>query len=144
MAHEPEEVPGSRAERLSPQRKLELVLGSYSTDNLAEYARSQGVDRSYLYQLRREVEQGALEAWAERKPGRPAKDEPSAAELGAENDQLRRRLAEAQEAATAWELKAGVNEIYLRAAEAAVAEKKGGPGRPHQRLVRAFRSKRKR
>lgn len=63
-----------KSERLTPQEKFELVIGSYQTDNVAEYCREKGIDRSYLYQLRREHQEGATSTWEARKPGRPARE----------------------------------------------------------------------
>ena len=60
-----------KIERLTPQEKFELVIGSYQTDNVAEYCRQKGIDRSYLYQLRREHQAHATGAWEAKKPGRP-------------------------------------------------------------------------
>ncbi len=69
-------------EKTLTQRKLALVLGSYATDNMAAYCQEKGIDRSYLYQLRRELEQNATEAWDAKKVGRPRKEreEPTARE----------------------------------------------------------------
>lgn len=60
-----------KIERLTPQEKFELVIGSYQSDNVAEYCRQKGIDRSYLYQLRREHQAHATGAWEAKKPGRP-------------------------------------------------------------------------
>jgi len=60
-----------KSERLTPQEKFELVIGSYQTDNVADYCREKDIDRSYLYQLRREHQESATSAWEAKKPGRP-------------------------------------------------------------------------
>jgi transposase-like protein len=63
-------------DRLTPERKLELVRGMAQADSVAEFARQEGVDRSYLYQLRREADSAMLEMWRERKLGRPSETGP--------------------------------------------------------------------
>lgn len=60
-----------KSKRLTPQEKFDLVIGSHQSDNVADYCREKGIDRSYLYQLRRELEAGATGAWEAKKPGRP-------------------------------------------------------------------------
>lgn len=62
-------------DRLTPEKKLELVRGMAQADNVADYARQVGVDRSYLYQLRSEADSAMLNMWRERNPGRPSEDE---------------------------------------------------------------------
>jgi transposase-like protein len=57
--------------RWTPEEKLQLVLDSYQADNVQAFCRERGIDRSYLYQLRREHEQFTLEGWRSRKVGRP-------------------------------------------------------------------------
>lgn len=48
-------------ERLTPQRKLELVQGLIQAKNVTEYAAQVDVDRSYLYELHREMQAGMLD-----------------------------------------------------------------------------------
>lgn len=57
--------------RWTPEEKLQLVLDSYQAANVQAFCRERGIDRSYLYQLRREHEQFTLEGWGNRKVGRP-------------------------------------------------------------------------
>jgi transposase-like protein len=72
LTHEP-------TTRWTPEEKLQLVLDSYQADNVQAFCRELGIDRSYLYQLRRELQQFTLEGWGNRKVGRPCNqinDEP--------------------------------------------------------------------
>lgn len=93
---------GSR--RWTPQEKLELVLGSYQTDNVREYSREKDIDRSYLYQLRREHERSVLAAWTARKVGRPSKvtDQPRHESL----EQLKQRCRELEAQLWSWKIQA--------------------------------------
>lgn len=90
-------------ERLNSQQKLELVQGMSMASNVAEYARERGVDRSYLYQLRRELEGFALHGWDDITPGRPSRQQPAP-----EVDQLQAENARLDEQAKVWEARAVV------------------------------------
>ena len=106
-------------ERLSPQRKLELVQGMHQAKNVKEYAEQVGVDRSYLYELRREMEQASLEAWSQRTVGRPSQPPPDQ-----EVVRLQTELEQLDEKATVWEARARFSGIILEALESVGALKK--------------------
>jgi hypothetical protein len=63
-------------ERLTPQRKLELLQGMIQAKNIKEYAEQVGLDRGYLYELRREMEQASLDTWSKKAIGRPPQPAP--------------------------------------------------------------------
>ncbi len=85
----------SEKKRLTPQEKFDLVIGSYQCDNVADFCREKGVDRSYLYQLRREHQAVATGAWESKKPGRPPVERD---EVDSESvKELQRRLGELEE-----------------------------------------------
>lgn len=90
--------------RWTPREKLELVLGSYQTDNVREYSREKDIDRSYLYQLRREHKGSALAAWTARKVGRPPKvaERPRYESL----EELSRRCRELEAQLSSWRIQA--------------------------------------
>jgi hypothetical protein len=106
-------------ERLTPQRKLELVHGMNQAKNIKEYAKRVGVDRSYLYELRREMEQVSLDAWSQKAVGRPSQPppDPDIMRLKAELEQL-------DEKAKVWEVRARFSDIILEALESVGALKK--------------------
>ena len=140
MTDETREVAGNR---WSPQEKLNLVLGSYQADNVAEYCRAQGIDRSYLYQLRREHEAIALAGWEERRPGRPTKAESVDVQgLQAELEQARDQAAEARDEATKWEIRSELQGYYLHYAEQALADIKKKDALPNRAARRRARRKR--
>lgn len=96
--------------RLSPQEKLELVQGMATASNVAEYARERGIDRSYLYQLRDELQGFALQGWEDTTPGRPPHQQPVS-----EVEQLRAENVRLDEAAKVWEARAVVANWILDA-----------------------------
>lgn len=110
----------------TPEEKLRLVLGSYQVDNVAEYCRVEGIDRTYLYDLRRELEAGAKDTWAERRPGRPPSvgDDDDAEQLKQDLERTRKELELAREEAAKWEVRAKVEALYVRAYQEAAAKKK--------------------
>ena len=112
-------------ERLNPKRKLELVQGMMKSNNVKDYAAQMEVDRSYLYELRREMEEASLEAWSQKTVGRPRQPEPDS-----DIAQLRADLDESKEKAIVWEVRAKAADIILKAVEAAGALKKTSSGRP--------------
>lgn len=77
----------ARERSWSAEEKLALVLESYAAKNLARFCRERGIDRSYLYQLRADLEKIALEDWAGRRPGRPSEED--RAEPGVLLDELK-------------------------------------------------------
>jgi hypothetical protein len=125
------------AKRLTSQEKLQLVLSSYQAGNIVEYCRDNNIDRSYLYQLRRELEGSAVTGWEKRHPGRPSKaDEVDGEAMKAELEQTRQQLAEARDEATKWEVRAELQGFYLQAAEGALKKKEGLPNRAARRRAR--------
>lgn len=122
--------------RLTAQEKLKLVLGSYQADNIADYCRVSKIDRSYLYQLRRELQDIALEGWDGRRPGRPPKAADNLDVVRAELDQTRDLLAQARDDATQWEIRSELQGYYLQVAED--GQKKTGalPNRAARRRAR--------
>lgn len=113
----------TESKRLSPQEKLELVQGMNTASNVAEYAREQGVDRSYLYQLRHELEKAALQSWGDTTPGRPPHQQPAP-----EVEQLQAENARLDEEAKVWEARAVVaNWILDRLNEAGAVKKTSEP-----------------
>ncbi len=106
-------------ERLTPERKLELVLGMHQAKNVKEYAKQVGVDRSYLYELRREMEQVLLEAWSQKAVGRPPQPAPDPEIL-----RLQSELEQLDEKAKVWEVRARFSDIILEALESTGALKK--------------------
>lgn len=96
-------------EQLTPQRKLELVRGMNQAENIKEYAEQVGLDRSYLYELRREMEQASLAAWSQKTVGRP----PSQPAPDPDVVKLKAELEELDEKAKVWEVRARTGEIIL-------------------------------
>lgn len=120
--------------RWTPEEKLRLVLGSYEVDNVAAYCEQVGIDRSYLYALRRELESSALTGWSEKRVGRPAKGpEKDAGALEAELGQTREELAKAQEEAAKWEIRSELNAFYVRTIQEHLGKKKSSKGRRNRR-----------
>ena len=110
---------------LTPQQKLELVQGMLKAKDVKKYAAEMGVDRSYLYELRREMERTMLEAWSQKNVGRPPAEAvaPEVAELKAKVEQL-------EEEAKVWELNARVGEYVLEALKDEGLIKKTDSARP--------------
>lgn len=108
----------------TPEEKLRLVLSSYQADNVADFCRQEGIDRSYLYALRREHETAALASWNDRKPGRPPRETEDARALRDELEKTQRELKAAREEAAKWEVRAEVQGLYARAYQEAAAKKK--------------------
>lgn len=130
-----EEMPSGK--RLSAQEKLQLVQGSYQAESVADYCRSNNIDRSYLYQLRRELEAAALAGWEERRPGRPAKSDVVDVEATlAELQQTREQLVLARDEATKWEVRAELQGFYLQAAEESRKKKEDLPNRAARRRAK--------
>lgn len=112
-------------ERLTPQRKLELVQGMIQAKNVTEYAAQVDVDRTYLYELRREMEQSSLDAWSQKSVGRPSQPEPDPAIA-----ELRAELEKMDEKAKVWEVRARAADLILNALESVGAVKKTNFTRP--------------
>lgn len=112
-------------ERLTPQRKLELVQGLIQAKNVTEYAAHVGVDRSYLYELRRELEQASLDAWSQKTVGRPPQPEPDPTIA-----KLRAELEEMDEKAKVWEVRARAADLIINALDSAGVVKKNASTRP--------------
>lgn len=69
-----------KGRQLSPERKLQLYREFQRTNNKTELARRWGLDRSHLYQIVRDCEETMLEAFSDRKPGRPPAGRPKTVE----------------------------------------------------------------
>jgi hypothetical protein len=107
-------------ERLTPERKLELMHGMRQAKNVKEYAEQVGVDRSYLYELRQEMDQAALAAWSQKTVGRPPQAPPPDQEVV----RLQTELEQLDEKAKVWEVRARFSGIILEALESVGAIKK--------------------
>lgn len=114
-------------ERLTPQQKLELVRGMNQATNVSAYAEQVGVDRTYLYELRRQMEESVLHTWSLKAVGRPSQPEP---ELSPDIARLQAELAESEERSKVWEVRAKVADIILDVVEKAGALKKTTSARP--------------
>lgn len=68
---------GKKGRRLSTADKLELYRAFQSSSNRSELARQWGIDRSYLYQLVKEMEESLSELLSLRQAGRPPADRPA-------------------------------------------------------------------
>jgi len=64
-------VRSGKGRKLSPQRRLQLYREFQRTENKAELARRWGIDRSHMYEIVRDWEEALVQAFSERKPGRP-------------------------------------------------------------------------
>ncbi len=62
--------------RLSAEEKLELYRAFQRSDNKSELAREWGLDRSYLYEMVRDVEEVVLATLSSRQPGRRPSGQP--------------------------------------------------------------------
>jgi len=69
-----------KGRKLSPQRKLQLYREFQRTENKADLARRWGIDRSHMYEIVREWEEALVQAFSERKPGRPPTGTPRTVE----------------------------------------------------------------
>lgn len=112
-------------ERLTPQRKLELVQGMIQAKNVTEYAAQVDVDRSYLYELHREVEDVMLSTWSQKTVGRPPQPEPDPAIA-----KLKAELEKMDEKAKVWEVRARAADLIINALESVGAVKKTTSTRP--------------
>lgn len=112
-------------ERLTPQRKMELVQGFVQAENVTEYAASVGIDRSYLYELHREAENAMLSTWSQKTVGRPSQPEPDPIIA-----KLRAELKEMDEKAKVWEVRARAADLIINALDSAGVVKKTASTRP--------------
>jgi len=112
-------------ERLTPQRKLELMQRMSQAKNISEYAAQVGIDRSYLYELRREMEDVMLDTWSQKTVGRPSHPQPDPAIA-----ELQAKLEEMDEKAKVWEARARAADAILKALESDGAVKKTASTRP--------------
>lgn len=69
-----------KGRRLSPEKKLQLYREFQRRENKTELARRWGLDRSHLYEIVRDCEKTMLEAFSDRKPGRPRTGTPKTIE----------------------------------------------------------------
>ncbi len=68
---------GKKGRRLSAADKIEIYRAFQCSTNRSELARQWGIDRSYLYQLVKEMEESLSELLSLRQAGRPAADQPA-------------------------------------------------------------------
>jgi len=68
---------GKKGRRLSAADKLELYRAFQRSSNRSELARQWGIDRSYLYQLVKEMEESLSGLLSSRQAGRPPTDRPA-------------------------------------------------------------------
>jgi len=68
---------GKKGRRLSAVDKLEIYRAFQRSSNKSELARQWGIDRSYLYQLVKEMEASLAERLSSRQAGRPPVDRPA-------------------------------------------------------------------
>ncbi len=114
-------------DRLTPERKLELVRGMAQAASVAEYARREGVDRSYLYQLRSEADSAMLEMWRERKPGRPTETGPEP-EPDALDKHVAKKIKRLEREVRHWQIPAQAMALMLEALmEAGIVKKTPSP-----------------
>lgn len=67
---------GKKGRRLSAADKLEIYRAFQGSGNKSELARQWGIDRSYLYQLVKELEESLAGVLSSRQAGRPPADRP--------------------------------------------------------------------
>lgn len=113
---------------LTPEEKLELVRGMRETDNVAEYARQRGIDRTYLYQLAKESDEGALELWSQKTVGRPARETADGGTLARENHKLKKEAKRAKKEAKKWQVQALATGLILEFLDEIGAVKKTSSG----------------
>jgi len=70
-------VRSGKGRKLSPERKIQLYREFQQSGNKAELAARWGIDRSYLYEVVRDIEDTIRESFSERKVGRPPKGMPA-------------------------------------------------------------------
>ena len=142
-------VRSGQGRSLSPERKLELYREFQRTGNKSELAARWGMDRSHLYQIVRESERILVEAFSQRKRGRPPKGMPKTMEEA---------LARIKELEAAYERKATEQEehycrseflaLRLKWAELEAAELRGErvdqvKGAPKKRQIKKKRRRRR-
>ena len=62
---------------LSAKEKLELYRAFQRSSNRSALARQWGIDRSYLYEVVKDIEESVLSVLSSRHPGRPPADQPA-------------------------------------------------------------------
>jgi hypothetical protein len=115
----------SRGNSWNAEERLTMVLDSYGTDNVAAFCRERGLDRSYLYQLRGDLQETVLEAWAGRGPGRPPQ-ETDPARLLTELEAARQTIQELELATRQLTAKCEVQGLLLGFAEHNAKKKPSG------------------
>jgi DNA primase len=115
-----------KGRKLGPQRKLQLYREFQQAENKADIARRWGIDRSYMYEVVRDCEQALIEAFAERKRGRPQAGAPKTLQEALERikeleSQYEREATEREELLCRSEFLA----IRLKYAEIEAAELRG-------------------
>jgi hypothetical protein len=93
--------------------------------NIKEYAEQVGLDRGYLYELRREMEQASLDTWSKKAIGRPPQPAPDPDIV-----RLQAKFEESDENAKVWEIRARAAEIILEVVKSAGVLKKTSSARP--------------
>ena len=68
---------GKKNRRLSAKEKLELYRAFQRSSNRSALARQWGIDRSYLYEVVKDIEESVLSVLSSRHPGRPPADQPA-------------------------------------------------------------------
>jgi hypothetical protein len=68
---------GKKVRRLSVADKLEIYRAFQHSDNKSELARRWGIDRSYLYQLVKDMEESLTGLLSSRQLGRPPSEQPA-------------------------------------------------------------------
>lgn len=94
---------GKKGRRLSAADKLEIYRAFQGSDNKSELARQWGIDRSYLYQLVKDLEESLAGLLSLRQAGRPPADRPATVQeacqqLQALQEQLRQMGLERDQA----------------------------------------------
>ncbi len=115
-----------KGRKLSPQRKLQLYREFQQSANKAALAERWGIDRSYLYEVVRDVEDTLVESFSERKVGRPPKGMPTS--LAEAHERIRELERQYEREATKREELYCRNElmaIRLKWAEIEAAEARG-------------------
>jgi DNA primase len=119
-------VRSGQGRKLSPQRRLQLYREFQQSANKAALAERWGIDRSYLYEVVRDVEETLVESFSERKVGRPPKGMPTS--LAEAHERIRELERQYEREATKREELYCRNEfmaIRLKWAEIEAAEARG-------------------
>ncbi len=119
-------VRSGKGRKLSPERKLQLYREFQQAENKAELAQRWGIDRSYLYEIVRDLEAALVESLSERRVGRPPKGMPTT--LAAAQERIRELERQYESEATKREelyCRSELMAIRLKWAEIEAAEARG-------------------